>query len=44
MANTGGVYLADCRITEARDWAMDPQSASRLWVLSEDLVGERFDQ
>jgi NAD(P)-dependent dehydrogenase (short-subunit alcohol dehydrogenase family) len=43
LAGTGGVYLADCRLAEARDWATDPQSASRLWVLSEDLVGERFD-
>jgi NAD(P)-dependent dehydrogenase (short-subunit alcohol dehydrogenase family) len=43
LADTGGVYLADCQIAVARDWALDPQSASRLWVLSEDLVGQRFD-
>ena len=43
LASTGGVYLADCQVAQARDWALDPQSASRLWVLSEDLVGERFD-
>jgi NAD(P)-dependent dehydrogenase (short-subunit alcohol dehydrogenase family) len=43
LANTGGVYLADCQVAEPRDWAVDPQSASRLWVLSEDLVGQRFD-
>jgi NAD(P)-dependent dehydrogenase (short-subunit alcohol dehydrogenase family) len=43
LASTGGVYLADCQVAAARDWALDPQSASRLWVLSEDLVGERFD-
>jgi NAD(P)-dependent dehydrogenase (short-subunit alcohol dehydrogenase family) len=43
LAGNGGVYLADCQVAEAKDWATDPQSASRLWVLSEDLVGERFD-
>jgi NAD(P)-dependent dehydrogenase (short-subunit alcohol dehydrogenase family) len=43
LEGTGGVYLADCQVAEAKPWATDPQSASRLWVLSEDLVGERFD-
>jgi NAD(P)-dependent dehydrogenase (short-subunit alcohol dehydrogenase family) len=40
----GGTYLADCEISEDHaSWALDPASASRLWTLSEDLVGQRFD-
>lgn len=39
----GGTYLADCQITEEHaPWARDPDSATRLWTLSESLVGERF--
>jgi NAD(P)-dependent dehydrogenase (short-subunit alcohol dehydrogenase family) len=43
LADTGGVYLADCAIAPARDWALDPERAARLWTMSEQLVGERFD-
>jgi NAD(P)-dependent dehydrogenase (short-subunit alcohol dehydrogenase family) len=39
----GGTYLADCQVTDQHaPWARDRASASRLWTLSEDLVGERF--
>jgi NAD(P)-dependent dehydrogenase (short-subunit alcohol dehydrogenase family) len=37
----GGRYLADCQVTDAHaPWALDPSAAERLWVLSEQLVGE----
>jgi hypothetical protein len=40
----GGTYLADTAVTdEYAPWARDPESAERLWTLSEDLVGQRFD-
>ena len=49
----GGVYLEDCHIAELNDdatrphgvmsYALDPHNAERLWQLSEELVGERFD-
>jgi NAD(P)-dependent dehydrogenase (short-subunit alcohol dehydrogenase family) len=40
----GGTYLADCQVTdEHAPWARDPDSAARLWTLTEELVGERFD-
>ena len=48
----GGVYLEDCGIAETASepamngvqaYALDPTNAARLWVLSEELVGERFD-
>ena len=43
LSDNGGVYLADCQISAAEEWATDRQSAARLWTMSEDLVGQRFD-
>jgi NAD(P)-dependent dehydrogenase (short-subunit alcohol dehydrogenase family) len=50
LAGMGGVYLEDCDIAEPapadgawtgiRDYAVDPEQASRLWQLSVDLTGE----
>jgi NAD(P)-dependent dehydrogenase (short-subunit alcohol dehydrogenase family) len=43
LETQGGTYLADCGVTdEHAPWARDPESASRLWTLSEALVEERF--
>ncbi len=40
----GGTYLADCQVSEDHaPWALDPESAARLWTLSEELVGRKFD-
>jgi hypothetical protein len=40
LAAQGGTYLADCQVsTEHALWALDPDRAERLWVLSEKLVG-----
>ena len=40
----GGTYLSDCQVTdEHAPWARDPDSAVRLWTLTEDLIGEEFD-
>jgi NAD(P)-dependent dehydrogenase (short-subunit alcohol dehydrogenase family) len=39
----GGTYLADCQVTdEHAPWARDPESAARLWTLTEHLVGQEF--
>ena len=48
----GGLYLEDCHVAERNDdpssvsgvrsYALDPESADRLWSLTEGLVGERF--
>lgn len=52
LADRGGIYLEDCGVAEVRDenamtgvrsYALDPESAVRLWSLSEALVGERFE-
>ncbi|KAK3688393.1 hypothetical protein B0T22DRAFT_152309 [Podospora appendiculata] len=42
-----GVWLADCQLTTdpttVAPWALNARGARRLWALSEDLVGEKFD-
>src|SRR5713226_4398578 len=52
LEGRGGLYLEDCHVAAVNDapdaldgvksYALDPQSAERLWVVSENLVGERF--
>lgn len=50
----GGVYCEDCDIAEAvtaasqkpsgvKPWAIDPDSAKRLWQISEGLTGVKFE-
>ena len=43
LSSVGGVYLADCGLAMANQWALDRTSAARLWTLSEELVGQRFE-
>jgi NAD(P)-dependent dehydrogenase (short-subunit alcohol dehydrogenase family) len=54
LAEGGGVYCEDCNIAVAvpaddkgfsgvRPWASDPDAAARLWIMSERILGERFD-
>lgn len=48
----GGRYCENCQVADvvddsrrrdgARSWALDPESARRLWVKSEEMTGERF--
>ena len=38
-----GEYLEDCNPAEPEAHAMDKQKAEKLWVLSEKLVGQKFD-
>lgn len=48
----GGVYCEDCHVAEVKDddptgsvksYAVDLQNAEKLWALSEQMVGEKFD-
>ena len=39
LADQGGVYLEDCRIGTPEPYALDPDSAARLWTWSEAEVG-----
>ena len=44
LDDQGGTYLADAEVTDQyAPWARDPESARRLWTLSEQLVGQTFD-
>ena len=41
-----GAYLLDCQLAPAIDlkpYAVDKESAARLWTLTEQLVGQSFD-
>jgi NAD(P)-dependent dehydrogenase (short-subunit alcohol dehydrogenase family) len=43
LNNDGGVYCEDCAISDQHaPWALDVDSARRLWLLSETLVGQQF--
>ncbi len=46
MPEHNGVYLQDCQLAGGDDikpYAVDKDSAARLWKLSEELVGQSFD-
>ncbi len=53
LAETGAVYLEDCGIADISNdmeqsggvaaYALDTDNAKRLWEISEELLGERFD-
>jgi NAD(P)-dependent dehydrogenase (short-subunit alcohol dehydrogenase family) len=44
LDDRGGTYLADTEVTDQHaPWARDPESAQRLWALSEQMVGQTFD-
>jgi NAD(P)-dependent dehydrogenase (short-subunit alcohol dehydrogenase family) len=52
LAGRGALYLEDCQVSGttppagslgAEGWALDPEAAQRLWSVSEQTLGERFD-
>lgn len=44
MIEYNGGYLEDCNVVRAlKPWAADPEAAARLWTMSEEMVGEKFD-
>ncbi len=53
LEGKGGLYLEDCNIGELKTeptassgyfaYATDPASAARLWALSEEMLGQKFD-
>lgn len=51
LEGTGGVYCEDCHVAEVddesrnsgvRSYAIDPDTANRLWALSEEMTGTQF--
>jgi NAD(P)-dependent dehydrogenase (short-subunit alcohol dehydrogenase family) len=43
LRDSEAMYMADCQFKEPAAWASDVIAAERLWKLSEDIVGEKFD-
>ncbi|EHL01461.1 putative Retinol dehydrogenase 12 [Glarea lozoyensis 74030] len=47
VERNGSCYLSDCQVIEVgqnlKGYAMDRQAAERLWRMSEEMVGERFE-
>ncbi len=53
LAGMGGLYLEGCAIAKSnngpdgrsgvRDYALDPDGADRLWDVSEQMVGQKFE-
>jgi NAD(P)-dependent dehydrogenase (short-subunit alcohol dehydrogenase family) len=53
LEGRGALYLEDCHVGELvestdstegyRAYAMDPEAARRLWEVSEEMLGERFE-
>ena len=51
LEGQGGVYCEDCHVAElddssadggVRSYALDPQAADQLWMISEQMTGETF--
>ncbi|KAK9259505.1 hypothetical protein V1519DRAFT_432367 [Lipomyces tetrasporus] len=44
LTGHSGAFLSDCAIyTDLRDHAVGKEKEEKLWLLSEELVGERFN-
>lgn len=42
ISGRSGFFLRNCQPFDTVDYTTDPESAERLWKLSEKLVGEEF--
>ncbi|KAL7622060.1 hypothetical protein AAE478_007561 [Parahypoxylon ruwenzoriense] len=43
LEEKSGVFIEDSQIGQALDYAVSPENATKLWSLSEKLVGEKFN-
>ncbi|KAH6683916.1 short-chain dehydrogenase [Halenospora varia] len=43
LNSASGAYMSDCQLIEPTDNAKDEVIAEKLWKLSEELVGEKFE-
>jgi len=43
LEGKGGLYLDDCQIGDPEPYAVDEAAASRLWTVTEELLGETFN-
>ena len=39
----GGEYYKDCKFKETTQFASDMENASKLWKVSEEMLGSKFD-
>ncbi|KAK9351713.1 hypothetical protein V1523DRAFT_296414 [Lipomyces doorenjongii] len=42
LEGKSGAYLSDCVIDNPREYARDSDNAEKLWLLSEELIGQKF--
>ncbi|RYP82353.1 hypothetical protein DL770_005612 [Monosporascus sp. CRB-9-2] len=42
LSDCRGLYMSNCQFSGAADFAEDYETATRLWHLSEELIGEKF--
>jgi len=43
VAGVSGRYFVDCREKQPAPHAVDRSAATRLWAVSEEMVGDRYD-
>ncbi|KAH0433874.1 hypothetical protein CcaCcLH18_05626 [Colletotrichum camelliae] len=43
LAAHSGSYIQNCQVGTPREYALDGEKAKKLWSMSEDLVGQKFD-
>ncbi|KAK2024003.1 retinol dehydrogenase 13 [Colletotrichum zoysiae] len=43
LAAHNGSYIQNCQVGTPREYALDGEKAKRLWTMTEDLVGQKFD-
>ncbi|KAK8065719.1 hypothetical protein PG997_012466 [Apiospora hydei] len=43
LVEHSGSFIQDCQVEQALEYATDPDNATKLWALSEQLVGQAFD-
>ncbi|KAK1997081.1 retinol dehydrogenase 13 [Colletotrichum falcatum] len=43
LAAHSGSYIQNCQVGMPREYALDGEKAKKLWAMTEDLVGQKFD-
>ncbi|KAH9902332.1 retinol dehydrogenase 13 [Xylariomycetidae sp. FL2044] len=38
-----GAYIQNCQVGKPREYALDGEKARKLWIMSEELVAQKFD-
>jgi hypothetical protein len=43
IEGSSGMYMKNCQPTKTYEYVEDPENAERLWKISEELIGEKFE-